>query len=185
MRMSGQGKKSSKRLTENLRNTTTEWMHDGNAECSNGATVGMYEQRKKVIGAKKYRILRVGATEVKLSRSHMREESNTQQGSFPLNTLAGCNQHPSLSTLALDGDRGFSMIAIARTSWNPPLGHCSSVAMMADSSAHPAEPVFTHICSSLGLDTFTLRQTESEYRWLLHCTVHNLLKVHRYGYGRT
>ena len=47
-----------------------------------------------------------------------------------------------------------------------------------------AEPVFAHICSTLGLDRFTLRgKRKVNIHWLLYCTVHNLLKVHRYGYG--
>jgi transposase len=47
-----------------------------------------------------------------------------------------------------------------------------------------AEPVFAHICSTLGLDRFTLRgKRKVNIQWLLYCTVHNLLKVHRYGYG--
>jgi len=47
-----------------------------------------------------------------------------------------------------------------------------------------AEPVFAHICSTLGLNRFTLRgKRKVNIQWLLYCTVHNLLKVHRYGYG--
>jgi transposase len=46
------------------------------------------------------------------------------------------------------------------------------------------EPVFAHICSTLGLNRFTLRgKRKVNIQWLLYCTVHNLLKVHRYGYG--
>ncbi|MBA4390309.1 MAG: hypothetical protein C0399_05170 [Syntrophus sp. (in: bacteria)] len=46
------------------------------------------------------------------------------------------------------------------------------------------EPVFANIRSTLGLDRFTLRGKEKvNIQWLLYCTVHNLLKVHRYGYG--
>jgi transposase len=46
------------------------------------------------------------------------------------------------------------------------------------------EPVFANICSTLGLDRFTLRgKHKVNIQWLLYCTVHNLLKVHRYGYG--
>jgi transposase len=45
------------------------------------------------------------------------------------------------------------------------------------------EPVFANICSTLGLDRFTLRgKRKVNIQWLLYCTVHNLLKVHRYGY---
>jgi len=47
-----------------------------------------------------------------------------------------------------------------------------------------AEPVFAHICSILGLDRFTLRgKRKVNIQWRLYCIVHNLLKVHRYGYG--
>lgn len=46
------------------------------------------------------------------------------------------------------------------------------------------EPVFANICSTLGLDRFTLRGKQKvNIQWLLYCTVHNLLKVHRYGYA--
>lgn len=46
------------------------------------------------------------------------------------------------------------------------------------------EPVFANICSTLGLDRFTLRgKLKVNIQWLLYCMVHNLLKVHRYGYG--
>ena len=45
-----------------------------------------------------------------------------------------------------------------------------------------AEPVFGNIRSTLGLDRFTLRGKEKvNIQWLLYCTVHNLLKVHRFG----
>jgi hypothetical protein len=47
-----------------------------------------------------------------------------------------------------------------------------------------AEPVFANICSTLRLNRFTLRgKRKVNSQWLLYCTVHNLLKVHRYGYG--
>ena len=46
------------------------------------------------------------------------------------------------------------------------------------------EPVFANVRSSLGLDRFTLRgKRKNNVQWLLYCTVHNLLKVHRYGPG--
>jgi transposase len=46
------------------------------------------------------------------------------------------------------------------------------------------EPVFGNICSTLGLNRFTLRgKRKVSIQWLLYCIVHNLLKVHRYGYG--
>ncbi len=46
------------------------------------------------------------------------------------------------------------------------------------------EPVFANICSTLRLDRFTLRGKQKvNIQWLLYCTVHNLLKVHRYGYA--
>ena len=45
-----------------------------------------------------------------------------------------------------------------------------------------AEPVFGNICSTLGLDRFTLRGKQKvNIQWMLYCVVHNLLKVHRYG----
>ncbi len=45
-----------------------------------------------------------------------------------------------------------------------------------------AEPVFGNICSTLGLDRFTLRgKRKVNTQWLLFCVAHNLLKVHRYG----
>ena len=47
-----------------------------------------------------------------------------------------------------------------------------------------AEPVFGNICSTLGLDRFTLRgKRKVNIQWLFYCTVHNLLKVHRFGPG--
>ena len=46
------------------------------------------------------------------------------------------------------------------------------------------EPVFANIRSTLRLDRFTLRgKRKVNIQWLLYCMVHNLLKVHRYGYG--
>jgi hypothetical protein len=46
------------------------------------------------------------------------------------------------------------------------------------------EPVFANIRSTLGLDRFTLRGKQKvNIQWLLYCIVHNILKVHRYGYG--
>jgi transposase len=46
------------------------------------------------------------------------------------------------------------------------------------------EPVFADIRSSLGLDRFSLRgKKKVSIQWRLYCTVHNLLKVHRYGFG--
>lgn len=48
------------------------------------------------------------------------------------------------------------------------------------------EPVFAHICSHLGLNRFSLRtQRKVDIQWKLFCTVHNLLKLHRYGPGFT
>jgi hypothetical protein len=47
-----------------------------------------------------------------------------------------------------------------------------------------AEPVFAHICSTLGLDRFSLRgKRKVNAQWLLYCIVHNLTKLHRYGPG--
>jgi transposase len=46
------------------------------------------------------------------------------------------------------------------------------------------EPVFANVRSSLGLDRFSLRgKKKANIQWRLYCTVHNLLKVHRYGFG--
>ena len=47
-----------------------------------------------------------------------------------------------------------------------------------------AEPVFANIRSQLGFDRFSLRgKRKVNAQWLLYCTLHNLLKVHRYGPG--
>ncbi len=47
-----------------------------------------------------------------------------------------------------------------------------------------AEPVFANIRSTLGFDRFSLRgKLKVNVQWLLFCTLHNLLKVHRYGPG--
>jgi transposase len=47
-----------------------------------------------------------------------------------------------------------------------------------------AEPVFANIRAAVGLDRFSLRgKRKVNTQWLLFCTVHNLLKVHRYGPG--
>ncbi len=44
------------------------------------------------------------------------------------------------------------------------------------------EPVFAHICSTLGLNRFSLRTKKKvDIQWKLYCMVHNLLKIHRYG----
>ena len=44
------------------------------------------------------------------------------------------------------------------------------------------EPVFAHICSTLGLNRFSLRtRGKVDIQWKLYCMVHNLLKIHRYG----
>ena len=45
-----------------------------------------------------------------------------------------------------------------------------------------AEPVFANICSTLGLNRFSLRSKKKvDIQWKLYCMVHNLLKIHRYG----
>jgi Transposase DDE domain len=47
-----------------------------------------------------------------------------------------------------------------------------------------AEPVFANIRAAVGLDRFSMRgKRKVNTQWLLFCTVHNLLKVHRYGSG--
>lgn len=44
------------------------------------------------------------------------------------------------------------------------------------------EPVFANLCSTLGLNRFSLRTKKKvDIQWKLYCTVHNLLKIHRYG----
>ncbi len=44
------------------------------------------------------------------------------------------------------------------------------------------EPVFANICSALGLSRFSLRgKKKVDIQWKLYCTVHNLLKIHRYS----
>jgi transposase len=46
------------------------------------------------------------------------------------------------------------------------------------------EPVFANIRTAVRLDRFSLRgKSKVNTQWLLYCTVHNLLKVHRYGPG--
>lgn len=48
------------------------------------------------------------------------------------------------------------------------------------------EPVFANICSTLGLKRFSLRsKAKVDAQWKLFCSVHNLLKIHRYGPGFT
>jgi hypothetical protein len=45
------------------------------------------------------------------------------------------------------------------------------------------EPVFGNIRHALGLDRFTLRGKEKvNIQWKLYTTVHNLLKIFRYGW---
>jgi transposase len=47
-----------------------------------------------------------------------------------------------------------------------------------------SEPPFAHIRSILRLDRFTLRgKRKVNTQWRMYCIVHNLLKVHRYGFG--
>jgi len=44
------------------------------------------------------------------------------------------------------------------------------------------EPVFAHICSTPGLNRFSLRtKRKVDIQWKLYCMAHNLLKIHRYG----
>lgn len=46
------------------------------------------------------------------------------------------------------------------------------------------EPVFGNIRSTLGLDRFSLRgKKKVNIQWQLYGLVHNLLKIHRYGFG--
>jgi transposase len=45
------------------------------------------------------------------------------------------------------------------------------------------EPVFAHIRSALGLNRFSLRgKTKVNIQWKLYCIVHNLTKIHRFGF---
>ena len=46
------------------------------------------------------------------------------------------------------------------------------------------EPPFAHIRSVIGLDRFTLRgKIKVNTQWNLFCIVHNVKKIHRYGFG--
>ena len=46
------------------------------------------------------------------------------------------------------------------------------------------EPVFGNIRTTLRLDRFSLRgKAKVNIQWLLYCLVHNLGKVHRFGYS--
>ncbi len=47
-----------------------------------------------------------------------------------------------------------------------------------------SEPPFSHMTSALGLDRFTLRgKVKVNTQWNLFCIVHNMTKIHRYGFG--
>jgi hypothetical protein len=44
------------------------------------------------------------------------------------------------------------------------------------------EPVFANICSTIGLNRFTLRgKAKVNSQWLMYCMVHNIKKVHQFG----
>jgi transposase len=44
------------------------------------------------------------------------------------------------------------------------------------------EPVFANICSTIGLNRFTLRgKPKVNNQWLMYCMVHNIKKVHQFG----
>jgi len=46
------------------------------------------------------------------------------------------------------------------------------------------EPVFANICSTIGLNRFTLRgKAKVNSQWLTFCSVHNLKKIHQFGPG--
>jgi len=46
------------------------------------------------------------------------------------------------------------------------------------------EPVFANICSTLGMNRFTLRgKTKVNSQWLMFYMVNNLKKIHRYALG--
>ena len=45
------------------------------------------------------------------------------------------------------------------------------------------EPVFANICSAMGLDRYTLRGRDKvNIQWNLFCVMHNIGKLHRYGW---
>jgi transposase len=47
-----------------------------------------------------------------------------------------------------------------------------------------SEPPFAHIASAIGLDRFTLRgKLKVNTQWNLFCIVHNVKKIHLYGFG--
>jgi len=44
------------------------------------------------------------------------------------------------------------------------------------------EPVFGNICSTIGLNRFTLRgKTKVSNQWLMYCMTHNIKKIHQFG----
>ena len=46
------------------------------------------------------------------------------------------------------------------------------------------EPVFANICSTIGLNRFTLRgKAKVNNQWLMYCMVHNLKKIHQFAPG--
>lgn len=46
------------------------------------------------------------------------------------------------------------------------------------------EPVFANICSTMGLNRFTLRgKAKVNSQWLMYCMVHNLKKIHQFAPG--
>jgi hypothetical protein len=47
-----------------------------------------------------------------------------------------------------------------------------------------SEPPFDHIASAIGLNRFRLRgKRKVNTQWNLFCIVHNVKKIHRYGFG--
>ncbi|MCK4837328.1 MAG: transposase [Desulfobulbaceae bacterium] len=46
------------------------------------------------------------------------------------------------------------------------------------------EPVFLNICSTIGLNRFTLRGKDKvNSQWLMYCMIHNLKKIHQFSPG--
>ena len=46
------------------------------------------------------------------------------------------------------------------------------------------EPVFGPICEAIGIKRFSLRSKEKvDGQWTLMTLLHNLTKIHRYGFG--
>ena len=45
------------------------------------------------------------------------------------------------------------------------------------------EPIFANICSTIGLNRFSLKgKIKVNSQWLLFCTIHNIKKIHKFGH---